>query len=141
VILSLDGLTLNTATRKVYDGNTKISNITPREALTLQYFMTHPNQLVRQETLLDLVSIDGENTNNSLNVLIHRIRIILDGFGMGKKLVNLRGDGWMLNSQQHSKTKMYAFPDLQLGALKSILATAAPMHKERVNMVRLAIHE
>ena len=75
-------------------------DLTPKEYLLLEYFMLHPEQVVRRTELLEKVwDLHFDPMSNVVDVHMANLRKKLQAGGRSAMLHTIRGVGYMLNAQ------------------------------------------
>lgn len=70
-------------------------NLTPTEFSVLEYFMSHPNQLISSEALLNHVwKSDSDATGSAARTVITRLRKKIDDGAAESKIENVHGFGY-----------------------------------------------
>ena len=83
--------------RRVRRGGREIE-LLPREFKLLEYFMRRPGLLVTRKMLLeDVWNYEFETQTNVVDVHLRNLRIKLDAPGEKRLIVNLRGEGFVLD--------------------------------------------
>lgn len=97
-VLSIRDITLDPAKHTVTKGGQEVS-LTLKEFSLLEFFMRHPNEAVKRETVLDHVwSFDFPAFSNVLDVHMKNLRKKLDDYGESDPLFEtIRGIGYRLN--------------------------------------------
>ena len=97
-VLTVRDITLDPAKHTVTKGGKEIS-LTLKEFSLLEFFMRHPNEAVKRETVLDHVwSFDFPAFSNVLDVHMKNLRKKLDDYGESDPLFEtIRGIGYRLN--------------------------------------------
>jgi DNA-binding response OmpR family regulator len=97
-VLAVRDITLDPAKHTVTKGGNEIS-LTLKEFSLLEFFMRHPNEAVKRETVLDHVwSFDFPAFSNVLDVHMKNLRKKLDDYGESDPLFEtIRGIGYRLN--------------------------------------------
>jgi len=91
-------LTMNLISRKVRRNGREI-DLLPREFKLLEYFMRRPGQLVTRQMLLeDVWEYHFNVQSNVVDVHIRNLRVKLDAPDEKKLIVNLRGEGFVLDA-------------------------------------------
>ena len=97
-VLNAGALSMELITRKVRRRGREIE-LLPREFKLLEYFMRRPGQVVTRQMLLQEVwNFRFQAQSNVVDVHIRNLRIKLDAPGEKKLIVNLRGEGFMLDA-------------------------------------------
>jgi two-component system OmpR family response regulator len=90
-------LELDLVARKLFRDGREI-DLLPREFKLLEYFMRRPGQVVTRQMLLEDVWNYRFNTQtNVVDVHIRNLRLKLDAPGAPKLIVNVRGEGFILD--------------------------------------------
>ncbi len=99
VILSIDNLSLNPATRIAQRGG-EIISLTTREYSLLEYFMRHPNQVITKSELLEHVwDYNYSGISNIVETYIKYLRKKLQVNSGDKELIHtMRGSGYVLKA-------------------------------------------
>jgi len=97
-VLTVRDITLDPAKHTVTKGGKEVS-LTLKEFSLLEFFMRHPNEAVKRETVLDHVwSFDFPAFSNVLDVHMKNLRKKLDDYGESDPLFEtIRGIGYRLN--------------------------------------------
>ncbi len=96
-VLNAGSLSVDLLARKVRRRGREIE-LLPREFKLLEYFMRRPGQVVTRQMLLeDVWNYHFQAQSNVVDVHIRNLRVKLDAPGEKKLLVNLRGEGFMLD--------------------------------------------
>jgi DNA-binding response OmpR family regulator len=97
-VLTVRDITLDPAKHTVTKGGKEVS-LTLKEFSLLEFFMRHPNEAVKRETVLDHVwSFDFPAFSNVLDVHMKNLRKKLDDYGEADPLFEtIRGIGYRLN--------------------------------------------
>ena len=96
--LAAGPLTMNLISRKVRRNGREI-DLLPREFKLLEYFMRRPGQLVTRQMLLeDVWEYHFNVQSNVVDVHIRNLRVKLDAPDEKKLIVNLRGEGFVLDA-------------------------------------------
>lgn len=97
-VLTIRDITLDPAKHTVTKGGKEVS-LTLKEFSLLEFFMRHPNEAVKRETVLDHVwSFDFPAFSNVLDVHMKNLRKKLDDYGEADPLFEtIRGIGYRLN--------------------------------------------
>ena len=83
--------------RRVRRGGREIE-LLPREFKLLEYFMRRPGLVVTRKMLLeDVWNYKFETQTNVVDVHIRNLRVKLDAPGEKRLIVNLRGEGFVLD--------------------------------------------
>ena len=94
--LQVGNLVMDTLTREVWRGDTKIE-LTAKEYALLEYFMRHPNMVITRTMLMEKVwDYDFEGMSNIIDVYIRRLRLKLDEEGGESIIETVRGAGYRL---------------------------------------------
>ena len=95
--LKVGNLVLNTTSRKVIYGNKEIV-LTLKEFMLLEYFMSHPNQVLNREQILDsLWDVNFDSFSNIVDVHIKNLRKKLNYFEENEEILEtVRGLGYRL---------------------------------------------
>ena len=94
--LQVGNLVMDTLTREVWRGDTKIE-LTAKEYALLEYFMRHPNMVITRTMLMEKVwDYDFEGMSNIIDVYIRRLRLKLDEEGEESIIETVRGAGYRL---------------------------------------------
>jgi two-component system OmpR family response regulator len=97
-VLNAGALSMDLIARKVRRRGRDIE-LLPREFKLLEYFMRRPGQVVTRQMLLQEVwNYRFQAQSNVVDVHIRNLRIKLDAPGEKKLIVNLRGEGFMLDA-------------------------------------------
>ena len=97
-VLNAGPLTMDLITRKVRRNGREIE-LLPREIKLLEYFMRRPGQLVTRQMLLeDVWNYRFHAQSNVVDVHIRNLRMKLDAPSEKKLIVNLRGEGFLLDA-------------------------------------------
>jgi two-component system OmpR family response regulator len=97
-VLAAGPLTMNLISRKVRRNGREI-DLLPREFKLLEYFMRRPGQLVTRQMLLeDVWEYHFNVQSNVVDVHIRNLRVKLDAPDEKKLIVNLRGEGFVLDA-------------------------------------------
>lgn len=97
--LTLDGLSLNPDTRRVYCGKAEIS-LGPTEYRLLEFLLTHAERVYSRGQLLDFVWPDsGEREERTVDVSIRRLRKLLAPHGCDGLVRTVRGAGYSLSAR------------------------------------------
>jgi two-component system response regulator MprA len=98
-ILQFGDLKLDTGTRQVYRGETKI-DLTSKEFDLLELFLRHPRQVLTRETIYDRVwGYDFGGESNIIEVYIRYLRQKLEADGRSRLLYTVRGVGYVLREE------------------------------------------
>lgn len=99
VILTIDNLSLNPATRTAKRGDKTII-LTTREYGLLEYFMRHPNQVITKTELLEHVwDYNYQGFSNIVETYIKYLRKKLNTTSQDKELIHtMRGSGYILKA-------------------------------------------
>jgi DNA-binding response OmpR family regulator len=102
VILSIDNLSLNPATRTARRGNNTIV-LTTREYALLEYFMRHPNQVITKTELLEHVwDYNYNGLSNIVETYVKYLRKKLQTNLSEKQLIHtMRGSGYILRKEKY----------------------------------------
>lgn len=97
VVLTVDNLALNPATRTATRGNKTII-LTTREYALLEYFMRHPNQLLTKTQILEHVwDYNYDGLSNIVETYVKYLRKKLKTDSYEKELIHtMRGSGYIL---------------------------------------------
>ncbi|HRC88280.1 MAG TPA: response regulator transcription factor, partial [Thermoanaerobaculia bacterium] len=77
-------------------------HLTPKEFGVLEYLLMHRDHVVRRSELLEHVWEDGlEESSNTLEVIVSRLRKKLDGTASGRLIHTVSGVGYLLSSERH----------------------------------------
>ena len=97
VVLAIDNLTLNPATRTAQRGNKTII-LTTREYALLEYLMRHQNQVITKTELLEhLWDYNYDGLSNIVETYIKYLRKKLQANPQDKELIHtMRGSGYIL---------------------------------------------
>lgn len=96
-VISKGPITLNLKTKRVQLNGDEL-DVTAFEYKILQYFLTHPDQIVSKPMLVDyLYAQDDEKDSNVIEVIIARLRKKLDPSNSLKPIETLRGRGYLFN--------------------------------------------
>jgi two-component system response regulator MprA len=98
-ILAFGDLKLDTGTRQVYRGETRIE-LTSKEFDLLELFLRHPRQVLTRETIYDRVwGYDFGGESNIIEVYIRYLRQKLETDGRTRLLFTVRGVGYVLREE------------------------------------------
>jgi two-component system response regulator MprA len=98
-ILTFGDLKLDTGTRQVYRGETRIE-LTSKEFDLLELFLRHPRQVLTRETIYDRVwGYDFGGESNIIEVYIRYLRQKLEMDGRSRLLFTVRGVGYVLREE------------------------------------------
>ena len=93
--LTEGGLTLDTVSRRVLDGNGDELRMGPTEYRLLEFFMSHPGRAYSRSQILDHVwGANAYLEERTVDVHIRRLRKALDPAGASKYLQTVRGHGY-----------------------------------------------
>ena len=107
-ILQFDELTLDQNSRECYRGKDGIP-LTAKEFDLLMYFMQHPQVvLTRQQILSSVWGYTFEVTSNIIDVCIFSIRRKLETKQRKRLIHTIRGVGYVLRKDRHSKERLLA---------------------------------
>ncbi len=96
--LRAGSLTMDRIARKVRRNGREI-DLLPREFKLLEYFMRRPGQVATRQMLLeDVWNYRFHAQSNVVDVHIRNLRVKLDAPGEKRLIVNLRGEGFMLDA-------------------------------------------
>lgn len=96
--LRAGSLAMDLIARKVRRNGREI-DLLPREFKLLEYFMRRPGQLATRQMLLeDVWNYRFHAQSNVVDVHIRNLRVKLDAPGEKRLIVNLRGEGFMLDA-------------------------------------------
>ncbi len=96
--LQAGSLTMDLIARKVRR-NGRAIDLLPREFKLLEYFMRRPGQVATRQMLLEEVwNYRFHAQSNVVDVHIRNLRVKLDAPGEKRLIVNLRGEGFMLDA-------------------------------------------
>jgi two-component system, OmpR family, response regulator len=96
--LRAGSLTMDLIARKVRRNGREI-DLLPREFKLLEYFMRRPGQVATRQMLLeDVWNYRFHAHSNVVDVHIRNLRVKLDAPGEKRLIVNLRGEGFMLDA-------------------------------------------
>jgi DNA-binding response OmpR family regulator len=100
VVLTIDNLTLNPATRTALRGNKTIT-LTTREYALLEYLMRHQNEVITKTELLEhLWDYNYDGLSNIVETYIKYLRKKLQANPQDKELIHtMRGSGYILKSE------------------------------------------
>lgn len=100
VLLIIDNLTLNPATRAAQRGNKSIT-LTTREYALLEYFMRHTNQVITKTELLEHVwDYNYNGLSNIVETYVKYLRKKLQTTPYEKELIHtMRGSGYILTAE------------------------------------------
>jgi DNA-binding response OmpR family regulator len=100
VVLTIDNLTLNPATRTAQRGNKTIT-LTTREYALLEYLMRHQNQVITKTELLEhLWDYNYDGLSNIVETYIKYLRKKLHTNPQDKELIHtMRGSGYILKAE------------------------------------------
>ncbi len=100
VILAIDNLTLNPATRSALRGSRNIT-LTTREYALLEYLMRHQNQVITKTELLEhLWDYNYDGLSNIVETYIKYLRKKLQANPQDKELIHtMRGSGYILKAE------------------------------------------
>ena len=97
-ILTFNDLQLNLQTREVYRGDRLIS-LTAKEFDLLEYFMTHPKQVLTRNQILEHVwGYDFLGDSNIIDVYVRYLRLKLEANNSKRLIYTLRRVGYVLRS-------------------------------------------
>jgi DNA-binding response OmpR family regulator len=97
-VLNLQGLSIDTSTREVSRGESKIV-LTTKEYYILEYLIRHPNAVVSRLMLQENAwSNDSDIESNIIDVYIRRLRSKIDLEGEESLIQTIRGAGYRLKS-------------------------------------------
>jgi two-component system, OmpR family, response regulator len=96
--LRVGDLEMDLIEKTVYRGGTKIE-LLPREFRLLEYFLRHPGRVITRAMLLEEVwQYHFSIETNVVDVHISNLRKKIDTKGAPSLIVNIRGAGFMLNT-------------------------------------------
>lgn len=99
VVLGLEDVTLDTATRRVCRGAREIS-LSSREYALLEYLLRNPGRVLDRGRILEHVWDDNfDPIGNAVDVLVGRVRRKLDPDGSQPLIHTIRGAGYMLSAR------------------------------------------
>jgi DNA-binding response OmpR family regulator len=97
--LAVGNLTLDTMTREVQIQGTSVS-LSRREISLLELLLRRTGRVVPKTAIeASLYGSEEDVASNSVEVLVHRLRKRLAGFGARVSVVTLRGIGYVLTEQ------------------------------------------
>jgi len=99
--LQAGSLSLDYGTRTVYcltpNGNKQVVSLTKKEFQLLEYFMTHPNQIVTSDQIRNqLWEMGADSFSNVVAAQVRLLRRKLESFGCGNFIETLHGVGYCL---------------------------------------------
>lgn len=95
-VLHFDDLSLNTQTREVSRGKRAIE-LTVKEFDLLEYLLSHPNQVLTREQILERVwGYDFMGDSNIIEVYVRYLRLKLEAEGEPRLIQTVRGVGYVL---------------------------------------------
>ncbi|AGY58091.1 response regulator transcription factor [Gloeobacter kilaueensis] len=95
-VLSFEDVRLNRLTREVFRGERSVE-LTPKEFELLEYFLTHPRQVVTKSGILETVwGYDFMGDSNIIEVYVRNLRLKLEKEGEARLIQTLRGVGYIL---------------------------------------------
>jgi DNA-binding response OmpR family regulator len=103
VILKIDNLSLDPATRTAHRGKTLIT-LTAREYALLEYFMRHQNTVLSKTQLLEHVwDYNYDGLSNIVETYVKYLRQKLKSGPKDKELIHtLRGSGYIMKADNHA---------------------------------------
>jgi DNA-binding response OmpR family regulator len=79
-------------------------DLTPKEFALLEFFMSHPNQVVTRELIEQHIwNYDFESESNVIDVYVRRLRRKIDEPFATKLLITIRGVGYRLTPPSHER--------------------------------------
>jgi two-component system OmpR family response regulator len=97
-VLRVGSLNMDLIARKVRRDGREI-DLLPREFKLLEYFMRRPGQVATRQMLLeDVWNYRFHAQSNVVDVHIRNLRLKLDAPGEKRLIVNLRGEGFLLDA-------------------------------------------
>lgn len=105
--LEVDGLILDYGTRTVYyltpKGEKQLISLTKKEFQLLEYFMTHPNQILPSDQIRNqLWEIGADSFSNVVAAQVRLLRRKLEAIGYENLIETLHGVGYRLNRENHA---------------------------------------
>ncbi|NJK51457.1 response regulator transcription factor [Candidatus Gracilibacteria bacterium] len=105
--LQAGSLSLDYGTRTVYsltpNGDKQVVTLTKKEFQLLEYFMTHPNQVVTSDQIRNqLWEMGADSFSNVVAAQVRLLRRKLELFGCGNLIETLHGLGYCLNLNNHA---------------------------------------
>jgi len=95
-VIEINGISLNTVSHEVMANGNKVE-LTSTEYRMLEYFMSHPNQVLTREMIENHIwDIEKSNEYNSLNVFISRLRRKLGYDSKTCPIRSVYGEGYRL---------------------------------------------
>ena len=95
-VLRFDNLSLNTSTREVYRGDRYI-HLTAREFALLEYFLTHPRQVLTRTQIIDRIwGYDYMGDSNIIEVYIRYLRLKTEPNNSKRLIHTVRSVGYVL---------------------------------------------
>ena len=99
-VLTCDGLTLDTSTRRVVR-NGEVIALTAKEYALLEYLMRHPGQVLTRIMIAEHVwSYDFENATNLIDVHVRNLRRKIDDPFDAKLIRTVRGTGYSISEPE-----------------------------------------
>ncbi len=99
-VVTVGGLTLDSASHRVMAGENKVS-LGPTEFKLLSFFIRHPDRVYSRDQLLDRVW--GSNVyidDRTVDVHVRRLRKALSPFGCDRLIQTVRGVGYRFSEQE-----------------------------------------
>jgi DNA-binding response OmpR family regulator len=105
--LQVGSLNLDYGTRTVYcldrGKNDRVISLTKKEFQLLEYFMTHPNQIVTSDQIRNqLWEIGADSFSNVVAAQVRLLRRKLESFGCRNPIETLHGVGYCFNPNVHA---------------------------------------
>jgi DNA-binding response OmpR family regulator len=105
--LQIGNLILDYGTRTVYyldrNGDKQVISLTKKEFQLLEYFMTHPNQVLSSDQIRDhLWEMGADAFSNVVAAQVRLLRRKLESLGSGNLIETLHGLGYRLHLENHA---------------------------------------
>jgi DNA-binding response OmpR family regulator len=105
--LQAGSLSLDYGTRTVYSltqgGDKQVVSLTKKEFQLLEYFMTHPNQILTSDQIRNqLWEMGADSFSNVVAAQVRLLRRKLESFGCENFIETLHGVGYCLNLNNHA---------------------------------------
>jgi DNA-binding response OmpR family regulator len=110
--LQAGSLTLDYGTKTVYypttEGEKQVISLTKKEFQLLEYFMTHPNQIITSDQIRNqLWEMEVDSFSNVVAAQVRLLRRKLESFGHENLIETIHGVGYCLNLNVHASKQAF----------------------------------
>lgn len=120
------------------DGEDREHKLTSQPARFLEILMRAAGRVVTADTVMGLLYPHSPRGGELLGVMVFRIRFALARIGASRDLVRtVRGSGWYFDAPDVRISLLLS--DVQLSALRALVAQAPPHVRHAADMIRTAL--